>query len=135
MEFFILGWFVILFFLIVICGAALLSCQAPEWMPAKVRMWLMPSMLANTKFDSDWDRQLNELLDSGEPIVFCYPDDPEQYTCRIGHVRIWLRNFPYASFSRYYTYGAGADEPKSPSKKTAAKLINRLETDLNWKPK
>jgi hypothetical protein len=133
MEFFILFWFAILFYLIVLAGATLLACQSPKWMSTKARMWIMPSMLANTKFDSEWDKQLNELLDSGEPIVFCYPDDPEQCTCRIGHVRIWLRNFPYASFSRYYTYGT--DEPKSPSKKTAAKLINRLEKDLNWKPK
>jgi hypothetical protein len=133
MEFFILGWFVILFFLTVICGAALLACQSPKWMSAKVRMWLMPSMLANNKFDSEWDKLLNELLDSGEPIVLCYPDDPEQYTCRIGNVRIWLRNFPYASFSGYNAYGSYG--LKSPSKKTAARLITRLEKDLNWKPK
>jgi hypothetical protein len=89
--------------------------------PPKWRIWLTP--VRNFKVNEEWDAKLNQLLDENEPVEIL-----NEYYAKIGDQRIWIANFPYASFS-----GHGSNARRLPTRKTAVRLTERL-IRAGWEP-
>ena len=77
-------------------------------------------MMENLKYDKNYDKQFNSLLDT---YGFSDHDD---YTIKLGDTRVWTRNIPYSCFftvdyNRDY-YGI-----LRPSRRTIHKAFKKLK--------
>lgn len=63
----------------------------------------------NYSFNADWDRRLNEILDSPEF------ENMDNYWAEINGVKIWIANYPYA-------YGQLGGTEVMPSRETVERL-------------
>lgn len=83
--------------------------------------WFLISLLPSywmqlNRYNSTWDKKLNELIDAGVPFKRASP-----FLATIGGFDVWIANHPYASF----TIGLLGDDVR-PSRATMAKAMNWL---------
>jgi len=79
--------------------------------------WLM-----NDKYDKEWDRELNRLMDSNKFIEI------DTYTAEIGGVVVWIVNQPYGTMCRYEDRVGPLKH--RPSRWTIRRAIKKLENDI-----
>lgn len=77
--------------------------------------------LQNESYNSEWDEELNRLMDSGEKFK-----DVSSHTAIIGGHCVWIRNHPYASFTPYYT---AIPQIIRPSRATILRAMDKLVAD------
>ena len=49
------------------------------------------------RFSSEWDKELNELMDKYYFAIIKYPSG-EVFTAMLGNTEVWIENHPYSSF-------------------------------------
>ena len=85
----------------------------------------------NDEYDREWDKKMLELLASDHKMV--RGEDIEtvrMYTVKWGDTHVWIRNWPYSSFT---TYDNVVYRVKiRPSRLTMFKLAKRFERDLGF---
>jgi hypothetical protein len=93
----------------------------------KFTIWMNPSYwFMNDRFNSKWDKLLNELMDTYEFTNI------DEHTAMLGDTMVWIANHPYASFT---FYGDNTNPhrlvltDKRPSRYTIFKAKRKLDAD------
>jgi hypothetical protein len=89
------------------------------------------------EYSEEWDKTLNELLKTEEPILG-EPNtiDNQYYIMWLGNVQIWIQNYPYG-FGKKYVFGSKNVDVR-PSKITIHKLkkiVDELKRKKRFKRK
>lgn len=93
-----------------------------------LEVFITPSCWLRSKFTcKSWDKLLNRLIDEAESGRLKIDLPYEMFDClhefRIGGIRIWVNNFPYA-------FGSMDGRDELPSRKTVFRLKKFLDSEF-----
>ena len=86
------------------------------WLAFHPSYWLQ-----NYDYSSDWDKELNALLDAGEFEVI------DEYTADICGIKVWITNEPYAVMRKYTLLGPQSHRPSRWTIRRALRIMKQAK--------